>query len=238
VGSMRFALKLKKQRFDCAVILHPTNRVHLVTFFAGIPRRIGYNRKLGILLTDKLEHTKQLGQRHEVEYNLDLIRLLGIEPQTKELFMPLQEKAECWVNELFSSLGIHDSEKLLAIHPGASCPSKLWPAERFAETADRLSQGYGFKTLIISGPHDIGIAQSVSRNMRTPSVNLAGRTSLSHLASLLKRCRLFISNDSGPVHIASAVGTPVVSIFGRAQAGLSPLRWALSGRWIRFYIRK
>lgn len=228
--SIKFALNLKKERFDLVIILHPTNRVHLVTFFAGIPRRIGYDRKLGILLTDRIKHTKQLGEKHELEYNLDLVRYLGIESQDKSLFMPIKPESEKWVSELFDREGIKDTDRLLTLHPGASCPSKIWPQERFAKVCDRLVEKYGFKVLIIAGPKDTKIAQALSKNIHYPAINLAGRTSVSQLASILKRCQLFISNDSGPVHIASAVGTPVISIFGRNQKGLSPKRWRPVGK--------
>lgn len=227
--SMKFASNLKKKRFDLAIILHPTNRVHLVTFFAGIPKRVGYNRKLGFLLTDRIKHIKQLGEKHELEYNLDLLRYLGLEPQDQTTFMPLKPESERWVEELLEEEGLKKSDKLLAIHPGASCPSKIWLNERFAEVADRLIEKYGFKVLVISGPGDITLAQKVISQMLYAAINLAGKTSVSQLASLLKRCRLFISNDSGPVHIASAVGTPVISIFGRNQKGLSPKRWGPLG---------
>jgi lipopolysaccharide heptosyltransferase II len=228
--SIKFAHKLKKKRFDLTLILHPTNRVHLVTFFAGIPRRVGYNRKLGFLLTDSLKHSKQSGEKHELEYNLDLVRYLGIEPKDKELFMPIKPESERWVEDLFRQEGIGACDKLLAIHPGASCPSKIWPNERFAEVADRLADKYGFRVLIAAGPKDIGLANNLIRQMRHPAINLAGKISVSQLASVLKRCRLFISNDSGPVHISSSLGTPVISIFGRSQKGLSPKRWGPLGK--------
>jgi heptosyltransferase-2 len=228
--SIKFACNLKKKRFDLSLILHPTNRVHLVTFFAGIPRRIGYDRKMGILLTDRLKHTKELGEKHELEYNLDLVRYLGIEPKDKELFMPIKPESEEWLKELFRQEGINNHDRLLAIHPAASCPSKIWPNERFAELADRLAQKYGFKVLVIAGPKDIALAQNVIKQMHHPTVNLAGKVSVSQLASALKRCQLFISNDSGPVHISSAIGTPVISIFGRSQKGLSPKRWGPRGQ--------
>jgi lipopolysaccharide heptosyltransferase II len=227
--SLKFSLRLKKRRFDLALVLHPTNRVHLVSCFAGIPRRVGYDRKLGFLLTDKIEHTKHLGQKHELEYNLDLLRHLGIEPKDKTLYIPIKKESEEWTDELFREEAIAKSDKLLAIHPAASCPSKVWPAERFSKVADRLAERYGFKVLIIAGPKDIVSSKVVLENMRHSAVYLGGRTSVSQLASILKRCRLFISNDSGPVHIASAVGTPVISIFGRNQKGLSPKRWGPVG---------
>lgn len=223
--SLKFARNLRKRRFDLAVILHPTNRAHLVTFFAGIPRRIGYNRKFGFLLTDGIEHTKQLGQKHELEYNLDLLRCIGIVDYDKNIFMPIREDSEKWADDFLKQEGLKVNDKLLAIHPGASCPSKIWPNERFSEVADRLAAKYGFKVLVIAGPKDVTLAQNVSKNMRNLAVNLGGKTSVTQLASLLKRCALLISNDSGPVHIASAVGTPVISIFGRSQKGLGPKRW-------------
>jgi heptosyltransferase-2 len=228
-NSFKFSRGLKKKKFDLALILHPANRVHLVSFLAGIPRRIGYDRKLGFLLTDRIKHTKQLGEKHELEYNLDLLRYLNIEPQEKNLYMPVKPESEKWVRELFKQEGIQEADKLLAIHPAASCPSKIWPAERFAQAADKLAQKYGFKILIIAGPKDLKTAEVLVKHLRSGVINLAGKTSVSQLASFLKRCALFISNDSGPVHIASAVGTPVISIFGRNQAGLSPRRWGPVG---------
>jgi len=233
-NSVKFSCNLKKKKFDLAIILHPTNRVHLVTFFAGIPKRVGFNRKLGFLLTDRIEHTKQYGQKHELEYNLDLLRYLGIRPEHKEVFMPIKPESERWVDELFKQEGIKTNDKLLAVHPGASCLSKIWPNERFAQVADKLAEKYGFKVLVVSGPKDISLAENVFRHIHHPVINLAGRTSVSQLASLLKRCQLFVSNDSGPVHIASGVGVPVVSIFGRSQKGLGPKRWGPVGIKDRF----
>ena len=139
--------------------------------------------------------------------------------------LPLKPESEKWVKELFRQEGIREADRLLAIHPAASCPSKIWPPERFAQTADKLAQNYGFKILVIAGPKDVKLAEALVKHLRSSVINLAGKTSITQLASLLKRCSLFISNDSGPVHIASAIGTPVISIFGRNQAGLSPRRW-------------
>ncbi len=204
--------------------------MHLVAFLAGIPRRVGFNRKLGFLLTDRIPHTKQLGQRHELEYSLYVIRHLGIVPKDKMPYMPIKPESENWVESFLKSESIRSTDPLLAIHPGASCPSKIWPQERFAQVADALIEKYGFKVLLVAGPKDIKIADTVSEKMRHQAVNAAGKTSVSQLASLLKRCRVFISNDSGPVHIASAVGTPVISIFGRNQKGLSPERWGPVGQ--------
>jgi len=229
--SFKFAGRLKKKKFDLALILHPTNRVHLLTFLAGIPERLGYNHKIGFLLTRRREHTKQEGKKHEAEYNLDLLCDLGITGNARDLFMPIRDESELWVKDLFVKQGIKDTDKILAVNPGASCPSKVWPAERFAQVAEKLARRYNFKILILAGPKDMHLADKVAQEMKGKAINLAGKTSISQLAGILKRCVLFISNDSGPVHIASALGTPVISIFGRNQAGLSPQRWGpLGGR--------
>jgi ADP-heptose:LPS heptosyltransferase len=203
--------------------------VHLLTFLAGISKRVGYDRKLGFLLTERIPHTKERGEKHELEYNLDLLRYLKIEIRDKRLFMPVKKESEEWAIDFLKQEGIKADDKLLAINPAASCPSKVWPFDRFAEVADRLAQKYDFKILLVCGSKDLLIAESVMKNMRSSVISLAGKTSVSQLASLLKRSSLFISNDSGPVHIASAVGTPVISIFGRKQKGLSPRRWGPVG---------
>ncbi|MDD5561076.1 MAG: lipopolysaccharide heptosyltransferase II [Candidatus Omnitrophica bacterium] len=228
--SLKFARKLRKKRFDLAVILHPTNRMHLLLFLTGIPKRLGYKRKFGFLNNPAKAHLKQEGLKHESEYNLDLVRDLGISGNPQDLFMPVRQESEQWVNDLFSGCGIKEADKLLAINPGASCPSKIWPAANFAQVAEILARRHSFKILIVSGPKDTLLANMIANKIGEQAVNLSGKTSVSHLASVLKRCVLFISNDSGPVHIASSLGVPVVSIFGRNQPGLSPRRWGPLGR--------
>lgn len=234
LDSAKFSLALRKKHFDLAIILHPTNRVHLVTFFAGIPVRAGYNYKMGFLLTRKLKHSKHTGREHEVDYCLDVVRALGIDTSDKPLYMPIKEESDDYVQKLLKENGVAKEDKLAAIHPAASCPSKIWPADRFAKVADALVEKYGFKIVIIAAEKDKEIVRRVKNSMRHPAIDLSGKTTVSQLASLLKRCEIFISNDSGPVHISSAVGTPVIAIFGRNQAGLSPLRWGPVGKKDKF----
>lgn len=228
--SLKFASRLKKRKFDLAVILHPTNRVHLLIFLAGIPRRLGYNRKFGFLNNLVKAHTKQEGLKHEAEYNLDLLCDLGVNGNAQELFMPTRPESEQWVKDLFASHSIKETDKLLAINPGASCPSKIWPASNFAQASEILARRHNFKILVVSGPKDIPLANMIAHKIGDKAINLSGKTSVNQLASILKRCVLFISNDSGPVHIASSLGIPVISIFGRNQPGLSPRRWGPLGR--------
>ena len=242
-SSLKFSLNLKKKRFDLAIVLHPTNRAHIITFLAGIPQRIGYNKKFGFLLTQRLLDEKRFGEKHESEYALDMIRTLGIQVKDKSVFMPIKKESEEYIERLLQDSGVTGQDRLIAVHPGASCPSKRWPPERFAQVADKLIQDYlptgqaslpvgkegKLKVVIISSPEQVNIGKRVIGVMSNRPVDLCGKTTVSQLASLLKRCVLFISNDSGPVHIASSVGTPVVALFGRNEAGLSPIRWGPLG---------
>ena len=226
---LKFIGLLKKKKFDLAIVLHPTTRMHWLVFLAGIAKRLGYDRKFGFLLTDRIAHTKQQGQKHESEYALDLVRYLGIFPQDKSLYMPIKQESEKWVEDIFCQAQIKKSDKLLVIHPAASCVSRIWPGERYAQVADWLVQKYNFKVVIVSAPNDALKAQMVIKNMHSPVLDLSGKTSISQLASLLNRSQLFISTDSGPMHVACALGVPVITIFGRSQAGLSPQRWGPLG---------
>lgn len=230
-GFLRFVIALKKKRFDLAILLHTKKRTNLITYFANIPRRIGYHdKKFGFLLTDKIEDTRGQGLQHEVEYCLDIVRELGLKVGKSLPYVPLSKDALKWVERILEEHEIKKSDKIIGIHPGASCISKRWLKERFIFLADKLIDDYRVKVLIVaSGADDIAIANDVAKNIRYPVVNLAGKTTLAQLAALLKRCAVFISNDSGPVHIASSVATPVISIFGRNQAGLSPVRWGPLG---------
>jgi heptosyltransferase II len=232
-ATFKFVWELRKNKFDLAVVLHPTVRVHLLMFLSRIPWRLGYDRKFKFLLTDSIPHTKQSGEKHESEYALDMARYLGADTRNTSLFVPVKQEAENWADVLFMEEGISREDKLLVIHPAASCISKIWPAENFAQVADRLSQKHGFKVCIIAGPKDISKAEQVVRKMQVPALNLAGKTTVSQLASLIRRAQLFVSTDSGPVHIASAFSVPQVTIFGRSQAGLSPVRWGAKGQQIR-----
>jgi len=233
-GMLKLIRQIRMRRFELAVILHSTNRVNLITYLAGIPTRIGYARKMGFLLTRKFPYVKMQGIKHELEYNLDVLKLIGIESKERELFVPLHREAEERIKNLLREKKISEQDKLILLHPAASCISKVWPKERFAELANRFIEELGVQIAVISDKKDKPIADWIVSCIRHPVVNFAGMLSLSETASLLKRASLFISNDSGPVHISSAVGTPVLSIFGRKQPGLGPVRWGPVGKKDRF----
>lgn len=228
-----FRKALGKQKFDICVILNPTKEAHWLSFWSGIPNRVGYNRKWGILLTHKMADNKALGLRHEVEYNLDLAGLIGAKTNDKSIILgklPLDTNPDY--------LGA------IAVHPYTSDSLKQWPVERFVELAKRIAQGWGqspmgtvpFKAKVvfvgkIEDRENRGLSpQLVPEGEGTVPgyIDLINRTSLVELAQILKQCRLLISCDSGPMHLAAAVGTPVLALFRNDLAGKSAKRW---GPW-------
>ncbi len=231
LDSFKFALDLRKKRFNLALVLHPTNRANLITFLAGIPERVGYNRKLGFLLTRRIPHAKQRGEKHELEYTLDIVKSIGLNPIHKRLYMPIKKETQNAVDKKLSEYGVLPDDRLVAIHPSSSCPSKRWSAERFAKVADRLIEEERVKVALIAGRNGRDHAGDTKKFMKHRIIDFSGKTTIPELASLLKRCKLFISNDSGPVHIASAVGTPVIALFGRKDKGLGPIRWGPTGKY-------
>ena len=230
-GFLKLALTLRKKKFDLAIIFHTKKRTNLLCFLAGIPHRVGYrNNKFGFLLTEKIKDARPEGTKHETEYCLNILRHIGMDIKTNtiKLHMPIKKESEDWAERLFAEVtegSLLNSDYVITIHPGASCISKRWPAKRFAELIDQLKEKYSAKIILIGGADNKKIAEEIKFMIKNPIIDLTDQTSVSELASLFKRCHLLISNDSGPVHVAVAVGTPVISIFGRNQAGLSPVRW-------------
>jgi lipopolysaccharide heptosyltransferase II len=221
-----FAKWLRSKIFDLALILHSTTRVNVITFLAGIPHRVGYKRgKMDFLLTHGFEYKKRLGEKHEAEYSLDILRSIGIDAEMSSLVMSFSSENERKIEYLLQQNGLKEGEKIIVLHPDASCPSKMWPLENFARLADDLKDKFAVRIALVSSPEHVKIGEKVRDLMKHSPIFLCGETSLGDLAALFKRTTLFISNDSGPVHIAAAIGAPVISIFGRNEKGLSPTRW-------------
>jgi len=202
---------LRKFKFDLCVVLNPTKEAHWAVFAAGIPSRVGYERKWGFLLTRKLKDTKALGDRHEVDCNLELAGLLG----AKTLDKTLKIKVD---NNLFKEL---IGQRIVAIHAFTSDPVKQWSIERFSELARRIKRELGFKVILVGLSHRVLDAGS-------DIISMINKTSLMDLAVLLKRCALLVSCDSGPMHLAAAVGTPVIALFRNDLPGKTAKRW---GPW-------
>jgi len=223
-GSFKFARVLRRKKFDLVFIFHPTNRVNIITFLAGIPERIGYDRKYGFLLTRRIADEKHKGEKHEIDYNLDVTATRGISADSKKIEMFLTEEEEDFALKFFHDNGVDIDSPLVAMQPGASCPSKRWPLTNFAEVGRKLMESGPVNFVIIGSNSESLLLGKLKQSLKGKAI-IAQGFSLGNLAAILKCSRLLISNDTGPVHIAAAMKTPCIVIFGRKQPGLSPGRW-------------
>jgi len=226
LNSIRFSFYLRRKRFDWAIILHPTNRAHLITFFAGIPFRVGWDKKLSFLLSKRLPCIKDEGKKHELEYSLDILRTIGVKIYSSEVFIPFYESSEKWVADFLKEHNLDNKkQRIIALGIGASCPSKIWPASYFASLAKLLKDNLDAKILVIAQEKEKYLTQSFQEEFKEFFYDLTGKLDLPKIFSLFRRLSLFIGNDSGLIHIAWALKKPVISLFGRNDSGLSPQRW-------------
>ncbi len=227
LGFWSFVFDLRKRKFDLAINYHLKKRTNSLLFHAGIPARIGFkNKKLGFLLTRQFPDPRINGLSHEFEYCLDLLKYLGVDISSDyHVLVSIKKESEQWVKKIFEEKDISLNEKIVVVHPGASCISKRWSADRFAEIIDLIYKQYNVKTILIGAKDNRVVSDRILSRATAPVIDLTGQTTISQLISVLKQSCLLISNDSGPVHLAVGVKTPVISIFGRNQLGLSVRRW-------------
>src|SRR3989338_11478447 len=229
VRAFGFAKMLRSHRFDLVIVSNPKKELHAAVWLAGVPIRAGYNRKWGRwLLTHRVDDRKALGERHEVEYNLDLIRALGLPTTIPPWQLPRFDREQAEVLQLLQRQGIKPSDSLIAVHPWTSNPLKQWPADRFQTLIRRCVERLAVQVVVIGGPEEVGRSKEALL-AHVPVGDLTGRLTLRQLAALLQTTRLLVSNDSGPVHLASAVGAKTVVLFGTPDPAPGPGRWGPYG---------
>lgn len=218
-----FSNKLRKKRFALCIILNPSKEFNLISFLAGIPIRVGYARKWGFLLNKKIKDDKYLGLKHEVEYNLELAELAGAKIQDKKIHLNID------IGIAGNFIGLCADKTLVAIHPWASDAIKQWPIDKFRGLVARLTEESKIMVILVGGPEEISLSQGSFAGFQDNQVaDLTGKTSLKELAAILKKCKLLVSADSGPMHLAAAVGTKVIAIFRNDIIGKTSKRW---GPW-------
>ena len=226
---MRLARRLRTGRFHAVLVSNPHKVLHFAVFLAGIPVRVGYARKWGWTLTHTLKDEKAAAEFHEVEYNLRLLKRLGIDvPAVPSFQLPVSGDDQEAVAALLERFRVRDTDDLVAVHPWTSNPAKRWPPVRFQQLIQQLAKLPGIRPVIIGGQEASPHAHEMMDDSSERVCNVVGRLSLGELAALLQRVRVLVTNDSGPMHVAAAVGTPVIALFGTGSPGGHPKRW---GPW-------
>ena len=214
-GRWRLSRELKQGRFDIALHLPNSLDSALISFLAGIPRRVGYNTDgRGMLLTHRVPVNGRVKKEHQVEYYLHLIRTLGIETEERIPSLQISRARRQEAEDILSSVS-GGNGPFLGISPGAQYgPAKEWFPERFGELALRISEKIGARLLILGSAGDRAAASRIGEVAGSSVVDLCGKTTLAQALALISCCRVFVTNDSGLMHAASALAVPLVAIFG------------------------
>jgi heptosyltransferase-2 len=222
LGKWTLAARLRRENFHLAVLFQNAFEAALLACLAGIPVRYGYATDgRAFLLTDPVPVPDPCSVLHQVGYYLAMLRPLGVQEEAGPPRLYVSEEEERRAAEHLAESGIGPGDFLLGINPGSVYGgAKRWLPERFALAADRLAEGWQrqtgrpAKTLVVGGPGEEKLGQAIGTGMRNRPVVLSGKTSVRELMAVIKRCNLFMSNDTGPMHIAAAFGVPLVAIFG------------------------
>lgn len=250
IGRLRLAIKLRRIGFSKAILFQNAFDAALISFLAGIPERIGYDRdRRGFLLTKPIPSNNYDRKIHHIHYYINLLRESGIKADYVQPFINLSLEERLTARDSLSVL----KRPLLGINPGATYGSaKRWFPDRFAEVAQWFMKDTRGSVVIFGGRNESDIAEEIEKTVIRQSgagsrhfefrsfellspnskmnsspvaghslLNMAGKTSLRELISLISECDVFLTNDSGPMHIAYAVGTPQVALFGSSDPNLT-----------------
>ncbi len=230
LGQIQFLRMLRSRRYDCVIDLTDGDRSAFISVVTGAPVRVGFSHARRWrhwrrwCYTDRLEGL--YGAMHMVEYQAKVLEFLGIRdvPGNPQLFLSEDEQRAAL--HTLETAGL-SGQPWIMIHPAARYWFKAWPAERFAALGDALHEK-GFRIVLVGSRHDRSLETEILRYANHPFVSLIGHTSLLELAALMKRSRLFIGNDAGPMHMAAAVGCSVVALFGPSN----PAVWGPRGNQV------
>jgi predicted lipopolysaccharide heptosyltransferase III len=221
-----FLADIRRRQYDCVIDLTDGDRSALIARWSGASVRIGFNeehRWRGLLYTTAL--TVPPGM-HRIERDLQALRALGLDPKATTPVLRTTPQDDEKAETLLHGFGITSGGRpLVMMQPGARYWFKAWPPERFAELADRLTERFGCRVLLGGDVREVPLAEQICSLARSSPVVLAGRTTLLQYAAVLRRCALFVGNDNGPMHMAAAVGIPVVAVFGPSD----PAEWGPRG---------
>jgi lipopolysaccharide heptosyltransferase II len=204
---------LKESKFDIALIPHRSFRSAFCAFMAKIPLRIGFSTSAGKMFLNKTVAFSWL--LHDVERNLSLLNAVTAKELSGDALRinsPSNSKQK--TVELLHNKGWKENQAIVGIHPGSAWATKRWPKEYFAKLISELWNKQNVKSVLIGGKNDFELCKEIAELSHSGAINLAGETSISDLISLMPQFKAFVTNDSGPMHIAVGSNIPTIGIFG------------------------
>ncbi|MBI2095482.1 MAG: lipopolysaccharide heptosyltransferase II [Candidatus Omnitrophica bacterium] len=214
LSMLKMARILAKESFDIVVDLQNNRASHFLSYFCGARIRAGHdNHKWSFFLSHKTGGAA--ASLSPVEHQFQVLRLIGADPLDKRLELWTEKEEDEKIAGLLESHWVSPSQTLVGINPSSSLrwPTKQWPLENFARLADELAR-HNVRVVVTGSAEDAAYTQPLFGMTRNKPINAVGKTSITELVSLIKRCQVFVSSDSAPMHIASSVEVPLVAIFG------------------------
>jgi len=223
LGLEKLIHDIRAERFDAALLFQNAFQAAWIAWRAGIPLRIGYARDgRGFLLHDAVEPPLPAAYGHQVNYYLQLLfraGVIGKPAPVDAVRLQITDAEKHWAAKKLDFWGLSGPRFLVGLHPGASYgPAKRWIPERFGMLADRLIGALNADVIIFGSAAERPLTEQIAGVMKHTPVIATGDTSLRQLLALMARCRLAVTNDSGPMHLAAALGVPLVAIFGSTDA--------------------
>jgi len=219
-GRERLVAKLRNKKFSTALLLQNAFDAAWIAWRAGIPERIGYNRDArGLLLTKSITVPRE-GEipAHEMFYYLELVKRAGwidAVPDVPEISFLVTKEESRRAEEKLQSFGAQRGAVRIAVGAGAAYGSaKCWPPERFAAAINQLVKARTAEVILFGTPGEVAVSAAIQAGLDQAVLDLTGKTEISELPALLSRCTAFLGNDSGAMHVAAAVGLPLVAVFG------------------------
>lgn len=217
---------LRRGHFDMAIELSGHRPFAWFLFLSGIPQRIGFAPTSGIhhlLLTLPVEDKRFIieDKRHQIEYHLDVLVKMGLNPCQRYMYFKTPDNDRAFIDDYLLTHGIKTDDCLIGIHPGAKRATRKWFPERFASVCNALIKDYKAKIVITGSEKERGLAREIAAMIESPVLITAGELNLLRLSALIEKLFLFITNDTGAMHIAIAKKVPTISFFGPGE----PYKW-------------
>ncbi len=217
--------EIQNVHFDVVLVAFPHFRIALLLWLAGIPVRIGTGyRWYSFFFNKKIYEHRKTAEKHEAEYNLSLLKGLGHTVSSKpeaKIIISQQEKKTA--SDARQSLGISDTDRLVLLHPGSGSSARDWKPERFAQLAVELTK-HGYQVVITGGKMEEALVHRVAHEAENGVKLFISTLNLKEFAAFIQTAKLFVANSTGPLHIAAAVGTPVIGFYPPVRV-MSPKRW-------------
>lgn len=218
-GKWRLASELRAEKFDAVILLQNAFEAALITTLARIPARGGYTTDgRGMLLTHGVKKHPEIGSKHQVHYYQDMLAGLGLTPGSDQLELFLNPDAVLFVqSELENKKSLLGNVPVVGLNPGAAYgPAKRWPAEKYAKLAELVCARTGAIVVVFGTEADNAAAATIAAGVSDDRmvVDLTGKTDLATAMAYIDQCDVFVTNDSGLMHVAAALETQTVAIFG------------------------